>query len=212
MAFSICEQLLEFLNVANTVSCNEYPTPMENYFYLIAFPTIVIIIFIYIVSSALTTRFTKENTAGMKGIRLLIAGSAFMFIVLQGLYSLFIPLAKFWFWVVIVIGGLWFFFWHHFKGESSSGGYSFGKGKSHGKRLLDTMTGGLELNPFEHAHNKRMLGEDIKRLKLTIKELEEARKNASTEDEKGRFVEKIAQLRIQLKTAEALHRKGKEAA
>ncbi len=210
MAFDVCDQLLEFLKVTS-YTCSEYPTPLENLFFLVFFPSIVIIIFVFIVSQSLAGKFGVG-----KGIRLLISAAAFMFIVLQGLFQIFIPLSKLWLYVAVILFGFGLFFWKHFAGSGGgNGGGGGGGGGGHlqsprrGNRMFDTITGGMELNPLNHASNRRLIGEDIKRLKLTIRELEDARSAAGSSDEKAKFAEQIAFQKIELKTAEELYRKGR---
>jgi ribosomal protein S11 len=81
-------------------------------------------LFIYIGSGSILGKGVSDH----KGIKLLIAVAAFIFIILQGWYPIILALGELWF-VVIPIIFLWYFVMRHFgKGGGMPGGGMSGAG------------------------------------------------------------------------------------
>jgi hypothetical protein len=68
-------------------------------FYLVFFPIVFIIIFIYMLSNKLFGHH--------KGLRILIAVAVFAFIILQGWYYFFMNLGELWYIGLIILGFFW---------------------------------------------------------------------------------------------------------
>lgn len=106
----LIEAILEFLrvNMSNDfVQETLRQGPMESVFYLIFFPTVVIILFVFIISGWVIDRITDRS--GNNPLKLLVSVAFYAFIILQGYYTHFITLSRIWFLVVGIIVGLWLF-------------------------------------------------------------------------------------------------------
>jgi hypothetical protein len=90
--------------------------PIGPLFYFLLFPIVFTILFIYILSS---TILHGGNLT--KGMRLLIGISVFIFIIISGWYPIMLVLSEFWFIMIIVLFGAWYFFRKHW-GEKPGGG------------------------------------------------------------------------------------------
>jgi len=100
MAVDIFEMLVDILKI-NQNLVYEYSSqgPLYQIFYLLFFPTLFIIVFIYFLSNAVM----KEH----RGLKLLIAVGVFAFIILQGYYSFFATISKYWLFGLLVLGFLY---------------------------------------------------------------------------------------------------------
>lgn len=78
-----------------------YPNIFEQLIYFLFFPMVFIILFVYFLSDAVS-----ENH---KGLRILVGVGVFIFIILQGWYHIFLYVSKFWFFSIIILGGLFVF-------------------------------------------------------------------------------------------------------
>jgi len=94
--------------------------PIGPLFYFLLFPIVFTILFIYILSS---TILHGGNLT--KGMRLLIGISVFIFIIISGWYPVMLVLSEFWFIMIIVLFGAWYFIGKH---RGGGGGGSGGKG------------------------------------------------------------------------------------
>ena len=95
--------------------------PIGPLFYFLLFPIVFTILFIYILSS---TILHGGNLT--KGMRLLIGISIFIFIIISGWYPVMLVLSEFWFIMIIVLFGAWYFIGKHW-GEKPGGGGGRGK-------------------------------------------------------------------------------------
>jgi len=91
--------------------------PVGPLFYFLLFPLVFTILFIYILSS---TILHGGNLT--KGMRLLIGISVFIFIIISGWYPIMLVLSEFWFIMIIVLGGLYYFLTRHRGGEGGAPG------------------------------------------------------------------------------------------
>jgi predicted transcriptional regulator len=89
----------------SVVQCAGYASEIEALFYLVFFPTVFIILFIYIVIGVVLDR------AGGKegGLRILVSLALYAFIVFQGYYNFFVSLSKLWWILLATLVGLWIF-------------------------------------------------------------------------------------------------------
>lgn len=114
---SLLDFIIELLKIdCGVVQCH-YPNEIEAMFYLLFFPTIFIILFIYI----LTNFIFRGGEMKSKGLRLLISVGAYAFIIFQGLYSLFVSLSQLWWLMAILLVGLFAFIKFMFTGGGDGG-------------------------------------------------------------------------------------------
>jgi hypothetical protein len=150
---------------------NEYASQGVLYqlFYLVFFPTLFIIFFIYI-----TSRYVIHSH---KGLRIVIAVAIYAFIVLQGLYKWFVFLSKFWLFGIIFLGVIYMIF---NRGKEAPPAGS-GKGK-----LLDGLNLSFgkvfgQVDPFGHVKN------EVDMIKTNIDFIY----RSLVEGNKGRHIEEI---------------------
>ena len=188
-SFNACQQFINELASEG---------PVQQMLFFLFFPTIFIILFIYI----LTTRFPliSEN----KGIRFLMAIAIFALTIVQGWYPAALAISRFWFIAVIILGGLWFFVGGHFRGRQEGGTgrlYGITGGKA-GRSLLKEMLLGKKLiNPMEIAANNRLIEDEKKILEARIKTLQDELKKyvgAGHEREREHIVASIKNLKAQI--------------
>lgn len=113
--FDILELLIEFLGInCQVVECY-YPNVFESLFYLVFFPSILLIVFIYYLAG------TILHGGGLpRGLKILISIAVYIFIILQKWYTIFVSLSKVWFIFVIIIGFL--IYVGHILGRRTGGG------------------------------------------------------------------------------------------
>ena len=116
----ILQQLIDILGInCSLVNCY-YPNPIEGLFYLVFFPSVFAILFIYVLSGSII----RGSESFPKGLRLLIGISVFLFIIFQGWYTALVSISKLWFILIIILGGLWWFIKAHFgEGGKAGGGF-----------------------------------------------------------------------------------------
>ncbi len=129
MVEEILQPLVAFLCPTSEAasSCNDFINshssvlpPIGPLFYFLLFPIVFTILFIYILSSSILSggKLTK-------GMQLLIGISVFIFIIISGWYPIMLVLSEFWFIMIIVLFGMWYFIGKHKGGGGGGGG---GKG------------------------------------------------------------------------------------
>ena len=161
--------IIELLKInCGAVQCSGYATEIEALFYIVFFPTVFLILFIYIL-----TNFIFRGGGFSRGLRLLIAVAAYAFVVFQGMYNIFVSLSSAWWILTILLVGLFAFIRHLIKGGDGGGqGHMPGiGGKRSGLNILDRARGkardavlqktGLETREEEI---KRRTEEEIKRV------------------------------------------------
>jgi len=125
----ILQILQQFLCYGNSDCINLFNQysykPMEGLFYVVFFPIVFIVLFIFIVSSSISPN---------RGFRALISVAVFAFIIMQGWYYLFAMLGKFWLYLLVFLGFIWILI-HTFvgRGKEEGGG---AKGRSLGGGLV----------------------------------------------------------------------------
>ena len=119
----VVQILIDVLKInCSVVQCN-YANPMESLFYLVFFPSVFIILFVYMLVDFVIAR---AGITDSKLIRLLLSVSFYAFIVFQELYTLFVGLSKIWYLALIIIIGLWLVIRIFFGGKRDvSGGSGF---------------------------------------------------------------------------------------
>ena len=133
----IIDTLMGILCQQNTVSqcqqfVSEYPDPIMQTIYFFFFPTVFVMMFIYLLSGKISDTIDES-----KKFRAIIGISIFAFIVLQGWYHYLLILSRMWFFSVIILGGLWAFL---NMGLKRTGG---GGGSSHQKSVFQRATGSV---------------------------------------------------------------------
>ncbi len=156
MALDIFEVLVSFLCPTNEAasSCREFIQnhssvlpPIGPLFYFLLFPLIFTILFVYIISD-------KVLFGGqLKWAKVLIGISAFIFIIISGLYPVALVLSEFWY-IAIVFLGVFYFLFSHKKGGGGGGGG--------GKGGPMPVLGGALATPVSIYKSKRKADEKIK--------------------------------------------------
>ncbi len=128
MAIDIMDALVNFLcpTSQSAMACNQFINtphhqvlaPVGPLLYFFLFPTIFLIIFIYILS----TSVLRGPTGTIKGVRILIAAGVYIFIIINGWYSIVLPLAEIWFIILPLLGILYFIVRHFTGGGGGQGG------------------------------------------------------------------------------------------
>ena len=158
MAADIFEMLVDILKI-NQNLVYEYSNQGALYqlFYLFIFPTLFIVIFIWILSN----RVMGQH----KGLRLLLAVGVYAFIILQGYYSWFVTLSKYWLFGLIVLGFLYMIV---YRGGNIMGGGGGAKGKvaeagGGALHFVEEMTG-MKINPAKVLQYRRRAERTLKLL------------------------------------------------
>ena len=102
----------------SVVQCTGYTSEIEALFYLFFFPTVFIILLVYILTNFI---FRGEGNTP-RGLRLLVSVTLYAFIVMEGLYTMFASLSRFWWLFAVILIGLWAFIRHLIGGGSGGGG------------------------------------------------------------------------------------------
>jgi len=111
MAVDIFQMLIQILQISPQL-VNEYSAqgPIYQLFYLFFFPMVFIVILVWMVME----RFSKH-----RGLSILIGIAVLAFIILQGWYSFFAYLSRFWILIVVIIAAFMAFF--SFRGKKEGG-------------------------------------------------------------------------------------------
>ncbi len=111
MAVDILQLLVEILQISPQL-VNEYSSqgPIYQLFYLFFFPMVFIVILVWMVME----RFSRH-----RGLSILIGIAVLAFIILQGWYSFFAYLSRFWILIVVIIAAFMAFF--SFRGKKEGG-------------------------------------------------------------------------------------------
>lgn len=121
----LCYGNSDCINMFNSYASN----PMEGLFYLVFFPIVFIIIFIYL----LAHRYFPDH----RSLNIILSLAFFAFIILQGWYHFFMILGQLWYIVIIILGFLWIALFG-LLGKGSGGGGAQGRS---GMGLSQKVTG-----------------------------------------------------------------------
>jgi len=129
---SVLELIQDFLCYGNSQCMQEFNRyayqPIEGIFYLVFFPILFIIVFVYLLSNKLF--------AHQKGLRVLLAVAIFALIILQQWYFLFMQLGKMWYFGLIILG----FFWLLLYGlRGGIGGQARARGEEEGGGMTNSL-------------------------------------------------------------------------
>jgi len=98
---------------------SQYPEIAQQLVWLVFFPTVFLILFIFFISEGVVKSAKKYRT--------LLAIAIYLFIIFQGWYHYILTVSRFWFIGIIIIGGI-FVITHKMGAAGSSGGGSSGGG------------------------------------------------------------------------------------
>jgi len=166
MALELMDMLVQFLcPTSNSASlCQNFISahqsvmpPFGQYIYFLFFPTVFLLLFLWIVF--------KDAIKANKGISLIATIAVYVFIIIQGLYPIFLALGELWIIVIFLLGFLYFII-HRFRGEGGGGGKGGGIGGLVGGGIK--AVGGWASGDISSRE---------KDIKDRIKELEDAAKN-----------------------------------
>lgn len=201
MATDILQLLIDIFRI-NPQMVNQYSTvsPLEQIFYLFFFPTLFIIVLIYILSS----HFMSEH----KGLSILIAVAVYAFIIFQGLYNWFVFLSPYWLFLLLILGGIWVFF--RPRGGGGARGMTAGEKGKGGKLLgfLEDVTG-KKLDPRAILKFSKMIDRDIQQLIKRKKILDKRSKELGSDSAAANLVyNQIAQVDQALATLQNFKQSG----
>jgi hypothetical protein len=202
MATDVLQFLVDIFKInQNLVSEYASQGPLYQLFYLFIFPAIFILIFIWI----LTNRIMGEH----KGLRILLSVGVYAFIILQGYYSWFVMLSKFWFFGLIGLGFLYFI---SYRGGGGRGRGAQGMTSEGGKggRILSYLqdSTGKMMNPAEASRLKNMLERDLGILKGNRKVLEQRAKTIKEQKAAEQIYDEIAHVDRAISTLEGFRASG----
>ena len=165
--------------------CSGYASEIEALFYLLFFPTVFIILFVYVVVGSV-----MDKVGGKEGgLRILISVALYAFIIFEEYYTLFVSLSKLWWVLLATLVGLWVFIrqFIHGKGGSEGGAYSgFG-----GRSLVDFGSRKLR-GKLEGTEKKKVtqINQEISNLRTTVNTIEKEFKNPSRGTDIGNLIDK----------------------
>ena len=142
-----------------------YPDITQQLVWLVFFPTVFMLIFVYILASGVTRQLGE---GGHKKFQTLLAIALCIFVVFQGWYHYTLTLSRFWFIAVIVVSGF-FVLIHKMGGVNQEG-----SGNSTEKRTKALKSQGLGKGVGSYAL-RTVLGEQKREL-AAIKDLVKRRK------------------------------------
>ena len=158
---AVIDIVIDILKINCSVAqCSGYANEFEALFFLLFFPTVFIILFVYIVSEAVVGRVTSGNTN--RGLKIMIAVALFAYIVMAGYYTLFVSLSGLWWILLATLAGLWIVI-HRFVKGSGGGSPMPGMGSRKGKA-------GRGLGGLLTEQTQRTLSGDEKDLEKEIRD------------------------------------------
>ncbi|UCD06847.1 MAG: hypothetical protein JSW41_03335 [Candidatus Aenigmatarchaeota archaeon] len=114
---TILDILIQILNIDCSVAqCSGYASEIEAMFYLFLFPTIFIILFIYILTS-----FIFRGGGKVRGLKMLIAIGVYAFIVFEHMFTSVVAISRLWWLLTIILVGLFAFLRFLFTGGREEG-------------------------------------------------------------------------------------------
>jgi hypothetical protein len=178
----------------SVVQCTGYASDIEALFYLFFFPTVFIILFIYIVIGVVIDK------AGGKegGLRLLVSVALYAFIVFQGYYNLFVSLSRLWWILLATLVGLWIFIRtmiHGRKGGATGSPMSGIKERGTWENFKKATGLDINLDLVKQAASVKQVKDAIGLLEKEIKVQEDKRNAPGVSDrEKTEFARTISEL------------------
>lgn len=196
---ALLDIIIETLRInCSVVQCSGYASDIEALFYLFFFPTVFIILFIYIVVGVVLDK------AGGKegGLRLLVCLALYAFIVFQGYYNLFVSLSRLWWILLATLAGLWIFIRTMIHGRGGSGGSPMPSIGSGFRKLARAADLDIETDLLKQAGNINDMNRIIGLLKKKIETQKKERDQLTSEREKHAYDINISKLNELLDEAE----------
>jgi hypothetical protein len=200
---ALLDIIIDVLKInCSVVQCSGYASDIEALFYLLFFPSVFIILFVYIVTGAIINKIGGK--AG--GLRILISVALYAFIIFEGYYNLFVSLSRLWWLLLATLAGLWLFIRQiiHGGGGGAEGGKGF-PGFSRGgmwKNLKKATGLDINLDVIQQLSKIKDVEFTIKEIDKEIDSLEKAKKDVPHERQKTAYDMKIAEYRAAKGVAE----------
>jgi hypothetical protein len=116
---ALLDVIIDILKInCSVVQCTGYASDIEALFYLFFFPTVFIILFIWVITGVITQQIGGKTG----GLRILISVALYAFIVFQEYYTLFVSLSQLWWLLLATIVGLYIFIRKIIHGNGGGGG------------------------------------------------------------------------------------------
>lgn len=180
MAVDILETIFEVLRVENLAS--QYSAPLDQFLYTVFFPSIFVILLVYIIANRFAT------FGGMW--KILIGVAIYVFIIVfppnatYSLYSMFAPLGQVWFILIIILVGIYAFFKTLFPGEGGGAGGAQGSRS----RLGSQLTGRLWKQATGQVGDiEKMIRSELSALKAIAEKMKHARTEMDYRDAYGAY-------------------------
>ena len=121
----ILDIIVQFFKISqDLVTKHANEGPVAQMFYLLFFPTIFVLIFIYLI--------TARGLLGVhKAFRILVSVAIYAFIILSGYYTYFVMFSEYWLYGLVILGALWMFWSRggtHLDVDGGAGGRPQSKG------------------------------------------------------------------------------------
>ena len=144
---AVLDIVIEILKInCSYVQCN-YANPMEGLFNLVFFPSVFIILLIFMLANFVLGR---AGITDNKLMQFLLSIAFFAFIIFQDLYTTFVALSTVWYFAIILLIGLWLilriFFGPHrgephgYYSKSGGGGVGGAIGDFIGRKAMNVIT------------------------------------------------------------------------
>jgi hypothetical protein len=164
---ALLDVVIQVLNIdCGVVQCSGYASEVEALFYVLFFPTVFIILFVYIVTGAIINKVGGAQGA----FRILISVALYAFIIFEGYYNLFAALASAWWLLLATLVGLWLFIRQIIHGGGQQGsayrGFDGGLMGKTKERVLKRASGGKKKMEKE-------LNAELKNMEATVDMMED---------------------------------------
>ena len=182
----ILQTVLDALRVTQFAS--HYSNSLDQFLYAIFFPMILLIIILYLLMGRVFS--------GHKGLELLLGVSFFIFVIVYppnaqtSLYGALAPIGSIWYLVIVVLG----FFWILLGRMHPRAGGSHDTGGARGLSVAGETYKKIRGKEFPDIGVQTHVMERIAAIDAAIAQLEKARKEAGSTDEKKTFAEEISHL------------------
>jgi hypothetical protein len=202
---AVLDIVIEILRInCSMVECN-YANPLEGLFNLLFFPSVFIILLIFMLANFVLGRAGLTDN---KMLHLILTIALFAFIIFQDLYTMFVSLSTVWFYAVILLVGLFVILKMFFKGE---GGRSTGAlhaipggkgGKSLVKRVIQATGRDPDLGLLTQTTDIKVLERNIEKIDDAIAVQEDLKKNEPDERSRNTCTIEISRLKNDRKATE----------
>ncbi len=165
--------LAGFFNISpELISKYAMQGPIYQIFYLFFFPSLFILLFIYIL--------TSRGILGLhKGIKLLVSVAVYAFIILNGWYDYFVRASEFWMFMLIILGVV-YFFWARGGTRGGAVAQAGGQGGAPKGRSVFSSLGSQLANRLKKSatheiqDQERMINDYLKALKNLVTQYKKA--------------------------------------